>query len=435
MIEIIETSQSGKRHEKVTYHGEKATNQDEILIDDITSFDQTMQGFGGAFTEASAYNLTRVHQDVRHSLIKKYFDPIEGIGYSMGRISINSSDFGLNTYDYVDPYDETLKSFDITRDQHIIDLILDAQTISGKQIEIVASPWSPPFWMKDNQSAIKGGKLLKKYYRLWANYIVLFIKAYQEKGINIQALTIQNEPMANQRWESCLYDAEDEKEMVLVLGEVLEEHALDIKLYIWDHNRDEMYARASHILNDKQASSYVYGIAFHWYDQNQFLEVKKTHDAFKDKHLLFTEGCQEGGPHLHSYAVAERYGKNMMYDIFHGTEGYIDWNLFLDTTGGPNHVNNLCSSPVMVDVFPEQPILNPSYYYIKHFSKHITKGSKRIISSSQSIMHNVFLRPDGAYVIVLMNDQEHDYHVYSRHSLLKFDTKLPAHSIQTIVIK
>ena len=89
----------------------------------------------------------------------------------------------------------------------------------------------------------------------------------------------------------------------------------------------------------------------------------------------------------------------------------------------------------MVDVFLEQPILNPSYYYIKHFSKHIIKGSKRIMSASHSVMHNVFLRPDGTFVIVLMNDQEQDYHVYSTHSLLKFDTILPSHSIQTIIIK
>lgn len=432
MIQIFETSKRGKRHEAISPIQVDTTHHEEIII--YNDFDQTMQGFGGAFTEASAYNLSRINKEVRNTLIKAYFDPKEGIGYALGRVSINSSDFGLSTYDYVDAYDETLASFDISRDQHIIDVILEAQKIAGKDIEILASPWSPPYWMKDNQSAIKGGKLLKKYYKLWATYIVKFIIAYQEKGINIKALTIQNEPMANQRWESCLYDAEDEKQMVLTLGQTLKEANLDTKIYIWDHNRDEMFERASHILKDVEAASYVYGIAFHWYDNQQFLEVKKTHDAFKEKHLLFTEGCQEGGPHLHSYDVAERYGKNMMHDIFNGTEGYIDWNLFLDTTGGPNHVNNLCSSPVMVDVFPEKEIFNPSYYYIQHFSKHVPKGSRRRHSSSDNILHNVFIRPDGKSVVVLMNESDDTKHVFSNHQKLHFDTFLPPHSIQTLIL-
>ena len=432
MIQIFETSKLGKRHETITPTQVDTTHHEEIIIHD--DFDQTMQGFGGAFTEASAYNLSRINKDVRNKLLRSYFDPKEGIGYTLGRISINSSDFGLSTYDYVDAFDETLASFDMSRDQHIIDVILEAQKIAGKEIEILASPWSPPYWMKDNQSAIKGGKLLKKYYKLWATYIVKFIMAYQEKGINIKALTIQNEPMANQRWESCIYEAKDEKEMVLILGQTLKEANLDTKIYIWDHNRDEMFERASHILKDPHASSYVYGIAFHWYDDQQFLEVKKTHDAFKDKHLLFTEGCQEGGPHLHSYEVAQRYGRNMMHDIHHGTEGYIDWNLFLDTTGGPNHVNNLCSSPVMIDIFPEKEIRNPSYFYIKHYSKHVTKGSIRRQSSSNHVLHNVFLRPDGKYVVVIMNETDDGQHVFSKHSSVTFDTFLPPHSIQTLIL-
>ena len=433
MITIYETSKSGKRHELVSNINLKPAIKEVIHIQE--QFDQTMQGFGGAFTEASAYNLSRVEKNIREQLLKAYFDPIDGIGYSMGRISINSCDFGLGTYDYVQPYDESLQSFDVSRDQHIIDMIKEATKMAQKDLQIIASPWSPPFWMKDNLKAIKGGKLLKKYYALWVQYIIKFIEAYKDQGITIDALTIQNEPAANQRWESCLYDAQDEKEMVLVLGKALKESNLTTKIYIWDHNRDIMFERASRILKDKEASSFIYGIAFHWYDNDQFLEVKKTHDTFKDKHLLFTEGCQEGGPHLHSYDVAERYGKNMMHDISNGTEGYIDWNLFLDTTGGPNHVNNLCSSPIMVDVFPETMILNPSYFYIKHFSKHIPKGSKRMFSSSQSILHNVFLRPDGSYVAVLLNLHDVDYHVSSHHNHVNFETYLPAHSIQTIIIK
>ena len=142
MIQIFETSKLGKRHEAITPTQVDTTHHEEIIIHD--DFDQTMQGFGGAFTEASAYNLSRINKEVRNTLIKAYFDPKEGIGYILGRVSINSSDFGLSTYDYVDAFDETLASFDISRDQHIIDVILEAQKIAGKDIEILASPWSPP---------------------------------------------------------------------------------------------------------------------------------------------------------------------------------------------------------------------------------------------------------------------------------------------------
>jgi glucosylceramidase len=434
-MKIYETSKAGNRLKEIKplILKDKYLNVEEIEIKN--THDQIMLGFGGAFTESAAYNLMRVDKDVRKALIKAYFDPVEGIGYNLGRISINSSDFGLRTYDYVTPYDTSLKSFDISRDQEIIDLILDAQEILGKQIEILASPWSPPFWMKDNLSAIKGGKLLPKYRKLWARYIVLFILEYRKKGVHINRLTIQNEPLANQRWESCLYESEDEKQMVIALGEALKEAKLETEIYIWDHNRDVMYERSLHILSDDKANAYVKGIAFHWYDRDHFLEVKKTHDHFPSKTLLFTEGCQEGGAHLHSYDVAERYGLNMMKDIHHGTTGYIDWNLFLDTTGGPNHVNNLCSSPVMVDIFPEQIIKNPSYYYIAHFSKFVKHQAKRLETFSKGdILHNAFLSKENELTLVLLNLKNEEVLVKWLYQDKTYETKMSSHSMQTIMI-
>jgi glucosylceramidase len=434
-MNIYETSKEGNRLKEIqpVISKDKDIKHEKIEIKD--TIDQTMLGFGGAFTESSAYNLMRVGKEVRKALIKAYFDPIEGIGYNLGRISINSSDFGLRTYDYVAPYDETLASFDISRDQEIIDLILDAQEILGKPINVLASPWSPPFWMKDNLSAVKGGKLLPKYRKLWATYIVKFVLAYKEKGIHINRLTIQNEPLANQRWESCIYDHEEEKLMVIALGEALKEAGLNTEIYIWDHNRDVMYERSLHILSDEKANQYVTGIAFHWYDRDHFLEVKKTHDAFPNKTLLFTEGCQEGGPHLHSYDVAERYGLNMMKDIHHGTTGYIDWNLFLDTTGGPNHVNNLCSSPVMVDVFPELMIKNPSYYYIAHFSKFVKHQAKRLETISEGdVLHNAFISEDKNVTMILLNLKSIEVLVSFIYQGNTYETIMSPHSIQTIIL-
>lgn len=420
---------------------------DEIIVDEIFPLEkatisvnpnQKMQeiiGFGGAFTEASAYNLLRVNKEERQKAINAYFDPVDGLGYTIGRVSIHGCDFSLNSYLYIDDYDDTLESFSIKRDQPIIDLIKEASKVRGQNIKILASPWTPPFWMKDNNSPIKGGKLLPKYDDIWANYFVKFIRAYEKAGIDVFSVTVQNEPMAVQRWDSCIYEAEDEARFVKVLGKTFEKEKLDQKIYIWDHNRDLMLERTKKVLSDPEAYKYVYGTAFHWYDNELFDEVKKTHDAFPDKHLLFTEGCQENGPHPSDYAVGERYGRNIIHDLRNYNEGYIDWNLFLDDTGGPNHVNNLCSSPIIVNIFQENILKNPSYYYIGHFSKYIKPGAVQLASTvTQGLFTVAFENPNGSKIVVIQNEKDKDFTV----DIQGFDQKIKflskAHSISTIII-
>ncbi len=420
---------------------------DEIIVDEIFPLEkatisvdpnQKMQeiiGFGGAFTEASAYNLLRVNKEERQKAINAYFDPVDGLGYSIGRVSIHGCDFSLNSYLYIDDYDDTLESFSIKRDQPIIDLIKEASEVRGQNIKILASPWTPPFWMKDNNSPIKGGKLLPKYDDIWAKYFVKFIRAYEKAGIDVFSVTVQNEPMAVQRWDSCIYEAEDEARFVKVLGKTFEKEKLDQKIYIWDHNRDLMLERTKKVLSDPEAYKYVYGTAFHWYDNELFDEVKKTHDAFPDKHLLFTEGCQENGPHPSDYAVGERYGRNIIHDLRNYNEGYIDWNLFLDDTGGPNHVNNLCSSPIIVNIFQENILKNPSYFYIGHFSKYIKPGAVQLASTvNQGLFTVAFENPNGSKIVVIQNEKDKDFTV----DIQGFDQKIKflskAHSISTIII-
>jgi len=420
---------------------------DEIIVDEIFPLDratitvdpskkmQKIIGFGGAFTEASAYNLLRVNKEERQKAIDAYFDPIDGLGYTIGRVSIHGCDFSLNSYLYIDDYDDTLESFSIKRDQPIIDLIKDASKARGQNIKILASPWTPPFWMKDNNSPIRGGKLLPKYDDIWANYFVKFIRAYEKAGIDIFSVTVQNEPMAVQRWDSCIYEAEDEARFVKVLGKTFEQEKLNQKIYIWDHNRDLMLERTKKVLSDPEAYQYVYGTAFHWYDNELFDEVKKTHDAFPDKHLIFTEGCQENGPHKGEYAVGERYGRNIIHDLRNYNEGYIDWNLFLDDTGGPNHVNNLCSSPILVNIFHENILKNPSYYYIGHFSKYIKPDAVQIASSvNQGLFTVAFENPNGSKIVVIQNEKEKDFTVDIQGFGQKLKILSKAHSISTIII-
>ncbi|MBU1141910.1 MAG: glucosylceramidase [Firmicutes bacterium] len=397
---------------------------------------QEIIGFGGAFTEASAYNLLRIDPIYREKAIEAYFHPTKGIGYTIGRVSIHGCDFSLGSYLYIKDYDDTLESFDISRDQPIIELIKDAERFTKIPIKILGSPWTPPFWMKDNNSPIHGGKLLPQYYQTWSNYFVKFIEAYQNKGIDVFAISVQNEPAAVQRWDSCIFSGEDECAFIKILGPTLEHAGFkDKHILIWDHNRDIMVERAQAVLNDPEANKYVWGTAFHWYENEQFDNVRKVHELYPDKHLLFTEGCQEGGPHFGEYQVGERYGRNMINDLRNYTEGYIDWNLFLDETGGPNHVNNLCSSPLMIKIFHEELIFMPSYYYIGHFSKFIHPGAKQMSSSgTDQLLYVSFVNKDHSQVIVIQNEKNEDVNIKIQGLKELVKMTIGAHSISTIIL-
>ncbi|WP_151735680.1 glycoside hydrolase family 30 protein ['Paenibacillus yunnanensis' Narsing Rao et al. 2020] len=400
---------------------------------------QTIIGFGGAFTEAAAYTLSRIDPQKRAEIIRRYFDPVEGLNYSMGRVHIHSCDFALGNYTYVEEDDTILKTFDIARDrQWVLPLIKDAMAAKGGQLTLLASPWSPPAWMKTNGSMNHGGSLKAEYAGVWARYYTKFIEAYCEEGVPVWAVSVQNEPAAVQVWDSCEYSAEEERDFVKNhLGPALRAAGMgDVNIVIWDHNRDIMVERASAVLSDPEAARYVWGTGIHWYGGEEFDKVAKVHELFPDKHLLFTEGCQEGGVRLGEWFTGERYGRNMIGDLNAWTEGYLDWNLVLDETGGPNHVGNLCDAPVIADTVTGEIHYNSSYYYIGHFSKYIAPGAVRIglTSTTEDVLSCAFRNPDGTLAVVLMNEGEEAQSLTLGLGGETARCTLPPHSITTHVI-
>jgi glucosylceramidase len=388
----------------------ESKKQPNMMLDPSRTY-QEIIGFGGAFTESSAYNLIRINKEKRDQAIKAYFDPEVGLGYTIGRVSIHGCDFSLNSYTYIEEGDKELKTFDISRDEKwVIPLIKDAEKHAKRPIQLLASPWSPPAFMKDNNSMIFGGKLLPEYRDAWAKYYVKFIEAYRKHGLTMWGITVQNEPAAVQRWDSCIYTAEEERDFVKNhLGPIMKNSsAKDVNILIWDHNRDIMVERAKTVLEDPEAAKYVWGTGFHWYVNEDFENVGKVHDMFPDKGLLFTEGCQEGGVHFNSWKTGERYARNMIGDFNNYCQGYIDWNLFLDNTGGPNHVNNLCDAPIIVDIFPQELVHQSSYYYIGHFSKYVRPGAHRIglKNLSKELQATAFQNVDGTIAVIVMNETE-----------------------------
>lgn len=439
---VLTSRDSGER---LAYQGElaagvnSAEGQARIKLDPARTY-QSIVGFGGAFTEATAYTLSRISPEKRAEVVSKYFDPEQGLGYTIGRVHIHSCDFALGNYTYVEDNDTELKTFDISRERKwVLPLIHDAVKVAGQDITMLASPWSPPAWMKTNGEMNHGGQLKPEFREAWALYYTKFIKAFREEGVPIWAITVQNEPAAVQTWDSCIYSGEEERDFVRDhLGPTMNREGLaDVNILIWDHNRDLIVERASAVLSDPEAAKYVWGTGFHWYVSEAFEEVGKVHELFPDKHLLFTEGCQEGGVKLGEWFTGERYGRNIIGDLNNWTEGYLDWNLVLDETGGPNHVNNLCDAPIIADTTTDTVHYNSSYYYIGHFSKYIRPGAVRIGLESDitNLYMTAFKNEDGSIAVVVQNEGDAAQDFTLELGSDSVSDNLSAHSIATYLIK
>jgi glucosylceramidase len=409
-----------------------------VTVDTGVSF-QHIEGFGGAFTEASAVNWLALGVAHREQVLEAYFDPVRGHGYSLCRVHMGSCDFALGNYAHVEtPDDMALVSFSIERDrQALLPFIRAARRVAGSPIKLLASPWSPPAWMKTTGRMNDGGRLRPECRRAWARCYVRFIESYEAEGVPIWGVSVQNEPAATQRWDSCRYTAEEERDFVRDhLGPELEAAGLGrVRIVIWDHNRDLMVERASAVYSDPAAARYVWGTGFHWYGEDHFDHVQQVHDAWPDKHLLFTEGCQEGGPHHGSWELGERYARSMINDLNRWTVGWIDWNLILDHEGGPNHAGNFCSAPIHTTRSPEGFSLQSSYYYLGHFARFVRPGARRVLcaASRPDTEATAFRNTDGSVAVLVLNRTEQ-----AQRLLLRIDAtggllELPPRSIATCI--
>src|ERR1700761_4297842 len=417
-----------------------------VFVDPARTY-QTLLGIGGALTDASAEVFATLSAKDQERLLRAYYDPVDGIGYTLARTTIHSSDFSSASYTYVDEGDAALTSFSVAHDRRFrIPLIQRAIAAAGGHLTLFASPWSAPAFMKTNASMLQGGRLKPEFADAWARYYARFIEAYEHEGIPVWGITIQNEPMATQRWESMIYSAEDERDFLKNhLGPVMANAGLgDRRIIVWDHNRDLMTQRARVIFEDPDASKYAWGLGFHWYETwaggaPMFANVAAVHRAWPGKHLLLTEATIEGfdPARLQSIANAERYGTALINDFNNGAEGWTDWNILLDERGGPNHVGNFCFAPVHADTKTGELTFTPSFYYLGHFSKFIRPGAHRIeaASSRSSLSATSWANPDGSLATVVMNatDQPVDYRFFVGHDEAR--VAIPAHAIQTLVVR
>ena len=400
---------------------------------------QQILGFGGSFTEASSSIYKNLSQEKKDELIEAYFGK-SGNNYSMARTHINSCDFSLSNYAHVeDEKDSELHTFSLERNKEsLIPMIKDALRKRENKIKIMASPWSPPAWMKTTGQMNFGGKLKNEHRKTWADYYCKFIEHCKKEGVPIWGVSIQNEPEAKQTWDSCLYSAEEERDFIKnYLGPSFEKHSLlNKKIIIWDHNRDMMVERARTVLSDPDAAKYVWGTGFHWYCGDHFDNVQKVHDEFPNKQLIFTEGCQEGGPHIGSWDLGERYATSIINDLNRWTVAWIDWNLILNEEGGPNHVGNYCSAPIIVNTKSQELLYQSSYYYMGHFSRFILPGDKivnSIVENGNVDVLSSINRDENKVHTIIQNKNKEPVGVDYNRNNLNYNFTIPARSIITVV--
>lgn len=417
----------------------ECVKEKEDIYIDTSKLRQEIIGFGGALTNSSAYLYSLMNQKLKDKFLKALYSQ-NGLNYNLGRISIGSCDFSLKTYDYLTS-DGTL---DYSYEEiYLFPLLNDIYKI--KELKLMASPWSPPKIYKEHNDYYHGDKLKKEYYKDYASYLVSFALMMKEKGFPLSFITMQNEPEASQVWESCIFTPGEENELILLFDDELKkEHINDIDIYLYDHNRDNILMWVNKCFENERVKTIVKGIAYHFYDQNYFSELSKVKSLYKDKTLLFTEGCVElllldkNNPKstLGSFEHGLKYAYNYLNDCLNYSNGFIDWNVVLDENGGPNHVGNYCEAPILYDKEKNDLVFMPSFYSIYHFS-HFIKQMARCIevnNISKSFLHTAFLNKDGSIVIIYLNCDDEVKDIVTKVDDIIYKTCIDPKSIATVVI-
>ncbi len=368
---------------------------------------QTMDGFGAAMTESSAYLLMNLDSNKRAEVMESLFGKEEGISLSFVRIAMGASDFSLDNFTYNDTVDNQpdleLTNFSIERDEAYVIPILKEAKLLNDELLIMGTPWSAPAWMKDNLN-LNGGKLKTNYHDTYANYFVKFIDAYQAHGLNIYAVTPQNEPLHQTSGYPSMYMLPDQQSNLIVsMGEAFESNDIDTLIMAYDHNWDRMDYPISVINSD--AYDYVAGTALHGYGGN-VKDTQRVVNAFPEKGVWFTE--ISGG------LWATNFADNMtwnMENIFMGSinlsaKGVLMWNIALDQNNGPKNGGcTNCRGVLTVNTETDVITKNEEYYIIGHFSKFVRKGALRIDAQSNNanLITSAFKNPDGSIVVVVHN--------------------------------
>ncbi|XP_034195789.2 lysosomal acid glucosylceramidase-like [Osmia lignaria lignaria] len=420
----------------------------DTLTIDTTKKYQTIFGFGGAFTDSAGINIKKLSQAAQDQIIRTYYHPTEGSRYLFGRLGIGGTDFSTHAYTYDDhPNDTTLEHFALAPEDYNYKIPFMKKALElNPETRFFGATWTPPIWMKTNDKYNGFGFLKEEYYQLYANYILKFLDAYKENGLKMWAISTGNEPinaiipfdpLSVMGWTPKTVG----NWVANNLGPTLAASKHDTKILALDDQRIELPWFVQQMFENEKAKDYVSGVAVHWY--SDFIAspvlLDLTHNSFPEKFILMTEACEgSGSPEkviLGSWERGQKYMLSILEYLNNWAVGWVDWNLALDKSGGPNYINNNVDSPIIVNPETDEFYKQPMYYAIAHFSRFIDRGSVRIsITDTTTVKSAAFVTPSNEVVVVLYNRNPVSKNVVLKD--LKKGTiclKLPAYSMHTVI--
>jgi glucosylceramidase len=382
-----------------------------IRVDETQTFQQ-IDGFGASITDSTAYLLEDVlGSDLRSKLMAQIFNKDQGIGVSFLRQPLGSSDLSRTLYSFHDQGD----GFSIHHDlKEIIPAIQTAQQLNP-ELKVMLTPWSPPGWMKTTGSMTGGGDLLEPSgFDAFANYLVQSVEAYQAAGVPIYALTMQNEPLYENNYESMLLESPDESKLLSqYVGPAFTKAGLSTKILLYDHNWDVPNYPMSILSDGSKSSAYAAGSAFHCYAGDPSV-MTTVHDAYPNKDIYVTE-CSTGTwqPQEPAEYIQDEISKVFIPSLRNWAKTVVLWNLALDENHGPilPHSSDACDTCTGIATVQSNGSgyhLNLSFYLLGHFSKFIRAGAKRIASDStpRGLESVAFKNPDGSKVMIVLNSAQ-----------------------------
>lgn len=423
---------------KLLFRADPAETENELvnLYPEFT--DQIWEGFGGAVTESAGYVYAQMSEAQKKELLDAYFGK-EGLRYTLIRTSIDSCDFGLGEYEAAADCD--INKFSMERaGKYTLPMLEDIQKLTGNNIRLMLSPWSPPASLKTNGSRRQGGKLKKEYWELWAEYICRHIQEYRDRGFLVERISLQNEPKAVQPWDSCIWTAQEEREFMLrYMKPALLRHKMDdIQLFFWDHNKERLLERSLATL-DGEGRTCADGVAFHWYSGDHFRGLELFHRLFPEKQMILSESCLEYSKLdvSNPYQNVARVAHEIIGDLNYGMNAFYDWNMLLDHQGGPNYVGNYCHAPFLYHLEKKTLQKESLYDCFWHFAQFILSGSRQILSTcyTDALEVTAFQRPDGGITTVVLNKNPNELPVTLRICEQTASLSVPGHSLTTLLIE
>ncbi|KAH0786425.1 glucosylceramidase [Histomonas meleagridis] len=428
-------------YKKGASNADVTLNPDEIF--------QTVDGFGCAITGSTAYNLLKMDETTRHNLLVKTFDPVNGMGHSAIRISIGCSDFSLEDYTYCDK--EGIENFAIHEldKRDLIPILKQILTINPN-IKIIASPWTCPRWMKITDLTFKipyrlwfGGHLHPKYYQDYATYFVKYIQAMKAEGINIYAITVQNEVLNSGNSASLYMGWEEQRDFIKnALGPAFTTNGIKTKIIVFDHNYnyDDVKSQDGyplHIYEDADASKYCDGAAYHAYGGDK-KELDRIREAYPDKNLYFTEISIGEWSYTFESDLMWNMREVGIGTLNKGTKVVLVWNLLLDDQHGPYRPKGCTNCYGAIDVnhlnYSDMKY-NSHYYTMSHLAKVIKNGAVRIATnegSTSGLYYTAFKNPDGSLALVAQNDNNNEIDVTVNDGKKSFSFPIPQKTIASL---